>query len=608
MKRLFRFCALLTMTAFLAACSTGNDGGGGGDSPDGGGGGTVKTTQATRQLDLTAGSFSTESVSGMLVYEIPADVSTVTVSGISANRKVYLTKTNPTGSTLASNLTQAVSTAEGVTLSNAEQYSTKNNSTNWMDILIGLIGILLGGNVQNFIPPVNLSSSIYIPDARISRAATQYIDRSGQQLTLNVNSTTKNIFVDNDKNISTFVQKPATLRANGTYCNVWVVDEYYANSGSGSTASNMVNSSICQTFADKFDTIIYPDVTTLFGKESDQIYYDYSGNDFSSASMEKLSDTGMFTYTDGTQRNKVNIVIYDIGKDSTSGNVLGYFYAKDYFPNETDIQTMTGKTYGTGEYKVLKSSNEGKYFYIDSYFAKTKTNDTLSTLAHEFQHMINWHQKNMRQNLEPSAAFNEMLSMLCEDVMQSKLGLTADESPIARLPLFARCYVDCGLEYREDSSYYTILSYAQNYAFGAWLVRNYGGRALVSRMSQNNAVDTASIEMASNQKMDVLLKEFALACINKTVAKTFNTSNEGFTAIDLWNLRNTLPSTYSELSSSTTYYKFDGPQLLGYDAQYALRPYGINLLDVGTTNDTSFRLNLKAASVADDEHVYLIIK
>ncbi len=595
----------MALAGFLAACSFGGDSDGDGGSSDTSY--SITTTQATRQLNLTASDFSTNAGGGIMTYEIPADVSSVTVSGVNTNKNIYLTKTNPTGITLPANLTQSVATASGVTLGNAEQYSTKNNGVNWTDILIGLIGILFGGNVHHFVPPANFSSTVQIPGARMARLAGNPPDRSNSQLPLNVGITKKNLYVDNDANISTFVQKPTTLRAVGTYCNVWVVDDYYSSSSS-SNSLNKVDSNICTEFAKKFDSF-YKTITGIFGDESDLIYYYYNGNSFSTAAMEKLSETGTFQ-DNGKKRNKINIVIYDIGNDSTSssgGGVVGYFYAKDYYPNGTDIRNITGSSYGSGDERILNYSNEGKYFYIDSYYANTETTMTYSTLAHEFQHMINWNQKTMLQNLEPSAAFNEMLSMLCEDIMQSTLNLDNDDSPIARLPMFSRCYMDCGLEYREDSSYYTILSYADNYAFGAWLVRNYGGRSLVSKLSRNAAVDTASIEMASGTSMQELLKLFTFACIDKNVSKSFNNNSEAFTAIDLWNLKNELSKTYNQLASRTNYYKFDGPQLLGYDAKYALRPYGINLLKVGTSNSNSFTLNFGTTTVASDEHVYLVI-
>lgn len=62
--------------------------------------------------------------------------------------------------------------------------------------------------------------------------------------------------MDNNTDISTFVQKSATLRAVGTYCYVWVVDDFY----SSTAGENKVDSAIAQEYADAFDKM-YPMIT-----------------------------------------------------------------------------------------------------------------------------------------------------------------------------------------------------------------------------------------------------------------------------------------------------------------------------------------------------------
>ena len=140
--------------------------------------------------------------------------------------------------------------------------------------------------------------------------------------------------------------------------------------------------------------------------------------------MNKVSDTGTM----------INIVIYDIGNDfakATSGTIVGYFHSKDY--------------YAPG---IANYSNSGKYLYLDSYFASCIPAMTYSTLAHEFQHMINWNMKHIQK------------------------GLKASYTPKNRLATFENYYRYSGLEYNNSA---TLVSYASVYAFGAWLVREFGG-------------------------------------------------------------------------------------------------------------------------------------
>ncbi len=313
----------------------------------------------------------------------------------------------------------------------------------------------------------------------------------------------KDIYVDIDTGISTFVQKKAHLRAAGTYCYVWVVDDYYTTETS---AENKVNSSVAAKFATKFDEM-YPYITKIFGSESNEMLEYYNNGITDIVDMTTVSDTG----------TKINIVIYDIGNDYYSSNecgVLGYFYSKDYRYSTQNRSDIIGK------------SNKGKYFYVDSAYSVSNIELVISTLAHEFQHMINFNQKDIT-NLKtaiasnakgyevPDTSFNEMLSMLCEDMMQNYLGLDDKDSPIGRLQAFNAYYMVSGIrEYLKNNS---SLSYSTSYAFGSWLCRQYGGAKLINAMSTSKYVNNEAICNAvnsvtgENKTFDELFEEFLLA-------------------------------------------------------------------------------------------------
>ena len=134
---------------------------------------------------------------------------------------------------------------------------------------------------------------------------------------------------------------------------------------------------------------MYLNIRSVFGKESDVMYSSYNGKYFDTKPIEFLSETGKF----------VNIVIYDIG--AKNNGVVGYFYSKDYFPR--------GKEYID---EVLNYSNEGKYIYIDSQWAEADENICISTIAHEFEHMINYNQKSILNETNSNDAFNEMMALI----------------------------------------------------------------------------------------------------------------------------------------------------------------------------------------------------
>lgn len=425
------------------------------------------------------------------------------------------------------------------------------------------------------------------------------------QISPKIDSTTKNIYVDTNVSLNEFASKKATLRAIGTYCYVWVVDEYYTQN----------YSEVAKKFASKFDEI-YPLVRNVFGEESDCLIYYGTGENLN---MESYSDTG----------KKVNIVIYDIGNDSNSSvksGVLGYFYSKDY------VFTLSAGSTGSDD-EILNYSNKGKYFYIDSEYASSAFGITISTLAHEFQHMINFNQKSILKNLDAGTAYNEMLSMICEDMMQEKLGIHDEDSPKSRLQEFNTLYFYSGLT--EYNSSAVTVSYATNYAFGAWLCRNYGGAELAKAMIKNDKTDNESIVAAVNSlngtsyKFDDLFKQFLLALtgnekytMNKDAKESLSCG--GYTypmrAIDLWSDDYSLTSDgfadYSQLKNELSPFKYEsydwkGPFLLSENCYpETLRPeHGFSIQKIeeipsGTTKKTfNFKMNLGSNLSA-----YLIIQ
>lgn len=376
-----------------------------------------------------------------------------------------------------------------------------------------------------------------------------------------------------------YVQADATLRAKGANCYVWVVNDFYTT---GTASGNKVDSSIAQKYADNFE-LIYPFITNIFGNESEIIINAETGKP---ESIGTLSDTG----------SKINIVVYDIKDDG----VLGFFYAKDYY---------YGPNYQGQD--IIRKSNVGKYFYIDSAYAVSEFPSTISTLAHEFQHMVNYNQKTILHGEFPSVAYNEMLSMLCEDMMMSKLGLTGKtDSPKDRIQSFNALYFGAAINgYNNEKN--TSLYYSTNYAFGAWLARQYGGAELVKAMSTNDSVDYDSMVDAVNsvnhytgsnaKDFEDLFQEFVLSLtgsstytMNKNAKQTITYSGYSYpmTAINLWDdvyAPENIPdfkATYSKAAYAD--YNYKGPFILNYNYGYALQPdNGISIHCLGSTTTGS---------------------
>ena len=259
-----------------------------------------------------------------------------------------------------------------------------------------------------------------------------------------VAGSTRSFWIEQNVDKRDWIYKPATLLASGTYGNIWVMD-------------NCIGSEQAKALADKFD-IIYPAETNLIG-------YEYGGG------------PGGTGGKDGEL--KIQILVYDIGN-----NIAGFFWSKDFY--QQDLLPAQMKT------------NNAEIFYIDAGVVKRQIDYIYSTLVHEFQHMIHFNQKEVKQNISSASWYNEMLSMMTEDVMAKTIGIEMSSSYHkirVRMPDFLRYYYLRGItEWTGD-----FISYAKGIAFGAYLLRNYGGAGLLQEMLANNSTGTNSITAALNK-------------------------------------------------------------------------------------------------------------
>lgn len=504
------------------------------------------------------------------IFELSADVKTVNISKATSGKTLYFVRRNTGSQTISSTNTRTLTAA-------SQRQSSSSTSRDFLELDEELPN-LQKGFASCFIPE-KIDLKNYASSARLASVSSE------PAISGNVGET-KKIYVDNNTNISNFVQKSATLRAVGTYCYVWVVDDFY----SSTAGENKVDSAIAQKYADAFDKM-YPMITNVFGKESDAIYY------FGWCNMENYSSTG----------TKINIVVYDIGNDySLSKNqqcgIVGYFYEKDYFFNYS---------------KDGVTSNNGKYFYIDSGYANSNFDTTISTLAHEFQHMVNYNQKTVLNKLSSGQWYNEMLSMLCEDMMQEHLEIKDEDSPKARTKVFNAYYYYSGIS--EYNSKNQICSYATAFSFASFIARNFGGAELVQKISQNSYVDNDSITNAVNSlngtkyTYDDLFEKYLMALFgnstythNKNAKCTLkynfgdNSSNPYEYPMTAYNIFE-----YSFPVNGEEYY---GPAIFKYDAKSVeLRAEnGILIHRIGTFSSSS--LSVSFSSGTDSEKIYLIIR
>jgi hypothetical protein len=233
-------------------------------------------------------------------------------------------------------------------------------------------------------------------------------------------------------------------------------------------------------------------------------------------------------------KKTITILLTELNTSYTGAVTVGYFWSKDNFTTS-----------------YVGGSNERIMFYIDSkLFGNTlvtslgetswaETNYwpkvVFSTLAHEFQHMIQFYQKEIVAGASSSADswIDEMCSMIMEDLVADKLGVEGPRGVSAadatagssgntdgRIPEF-NAASSTQLTVTGDTYYGTnaLDYYATSYAFGAWLTRNYGGTELLKQIVQSNKTDSTAITGAvktvtgKTETMQSLLEKWAAAVL-----------------------------------------------------------------------------------------------
>ena len=368
-----------------------------------------------------------------------------------------------------------------------------------------------------------------------------------------------NFYAQNEDNtVNSTLAADSICKAVGKHCYVW----YKAKSGI------TISDSKLKSLADKFDGI-YEKETYIFGSNIPEIEFD--------------------EIIDVSNETKINILVYDLFDDyettkKTLAGTYGYFYQGDMFTNEFISSIDT-----SGDY----ISNEKELIHIDSYFLIEDEERIISTLAHEFQHMLNFVNKSVNNSgrIASSTWFDEMMSMVCEDIMQTQLGISNDGAPRSRMPTFNIGYYLGFTEwYDGDDIYY---SYANAYAFGAFLLRNFG-IDFIRELAQNPYVDKTAITKA------LVSKKRSLSSFDEVFGNYWNVILYP-DATSGWTLNKAVEQTYSIKGSDVTFkctainlndytVKFNdgssltGPAVIidGYNSGVTLGPCGMIVTYLGT--------------------------
>lgn len=354
-----------------------------------------------------------------------------------------------------------------------------------------------------------------------------------------------------------------TLRKRNTVgnrsVNVWVEDSVWNGNVYEKTK---INQSMVDELANQFlsngTTDIYSTITNIYGQEY------YEGN---SSYVELI---------DGTK--EIDIVLFNLHDYYSGGRILGYFNSLDLFR----------KTVG-----MTNNSNESLAFYLDAYSLADSESGawnkddywpeaTISTLAHEFTHLVIFYQHMIQRKASMSRWLNEMLAMLSEDIVSNTTNLKGPRGIVGsdlssdnnytdrgrgRLPL-ANAYNNFPVNDYYMASY---INYAVTYSYGAFLLRNFGrgsnGLKVFRDIVWNDKNDMQAIEYA--------LKEngynYSFVDTISMWGKASTLSKEVFTGTELYKLDN--GSNGFDMSIDSNTYKLGSINLYNYSISPTM--YGV---------------------------------
>ena len=340
---------------------------------------------------------------------------------------------------------------------------------------------------------------------KINKSSRAVINNNPQATTNYSVGDTRTFFGSLESGISAPLAEDSELMAIGNHCRIW----YKAKDG-----IDITDNSVFSAIANKFDSIFEKE-TYIFG-----------------------SNIAKYNFSEVIPRNvdKIEILIYDLydnyeTEKANNGGTFGYFYGLDMITN----------AYVHSEISEYLISNECQCLHLDSYWLSVELDSIISTSAHEFQHLLNFVNKfiNSGGYTSSSTWFNEMMSMVCEDIMQTQLGINDSGSPKKRLYWFNNNFNYGFTTWRdgeEDAPNDVYISYANAYTFGAYLLRNYGIDFIYelahSSYVDQDAITKALIKIHANEKsFDEVFSNYYNVIINptgtnftlnKAVEKTYN--------------------------------------------------------------------------------------
>ena len=306
--------------------------------------------------------------------------------------------------------------------------------------------------------------------------------------------------------------------------------------------------------------------------------------------------------------DKITILLSNLGVTNNNGITIGYFYAND-FCCDFEKHYSEDKT-------IDYFSNQRQMFTLNTLaFSKDYAgmDKVCGILGHEFNHMINYINKTLKHETGFDTWFTELLSVITEDFTPEYLEI--ENALKGERIAFFNEYPDYGFVDWESPET-DLYAYGVAYAFGAYLVRNYGGVKMVHEMATNRLYGKDSITEALKtcgyeEDFNSVFQKFGLVMmnadgsnekiptLNKTVREFFDDYTYCFPAIDLYNIETTL-----EFGHEPYFFWINGNEIYSPKILYG---NGFYATDLGRAKDWNYSLWFSPPS-NDAIAAYLYIK
>ena len=304
--------------------------------------------------------------------------------------------------------------------------------------------------VPDFITEFNNSKVTLIPGPSFNQQGGSFNGPISDPNANTVGVTTRT-WRTSDGTAATTLRGSATM-SNGKKVLVWVGNNDYSTNESTNQVMtpNRVNTVLTKFGTDAAN--IYDMTKKLYGEE-------WGAHNYNNL----ISPT----------QNEIHIVYYDINNDGAWG-VLGYFWAVNNILNHSNgnnalVFFMDSATMGAMEGGQWNLTLQGPGVMM-------------TTLAHEFQHMIHFYEKQILKNTASPTWLNELASTASEDILANYITgsntgpLFGNGSRLAQFAATPICNLTAWASSQDQNVDCNIFdSYAHVTSFGTFLSRHYSG-------------------------------------------------------------------------------------------------------------------------------------